>query len=220
MIKNGIENFLKKNIAKMLNSGFILNNPYFDITQIESRIKVLEIRKCLEQVSIGEYSRFYEQAEVVNIQGNKENIRIGLHTHIRGTLLLFAHNGKINIGNNCYIGFGTQIWSANAITIGNDVLISHNCNIIDTNSHEEDYLERQKSFLTMLKMGHPIENVNVKSAPIIIEDNVWISFNVTILKGVTIGKGAIVAAGSVVTKNIPEFVVVAGNPAKIVKNLV
>lgn len=71
----------------------------------------------------------------------------------------------------------------------------------------------------MLKKGHPYENVNVKSEQIQIKDHAWISFNAIILKGVTIGKGAIVAAGAVVTKDVPDFTVVAGNPAKIVKYL-
>ncbi|MGC8751800.1 DapH/DapD/GlmU-related protein, partial [Hydrotalea sp.] len=57
----------------------------------------------------------------------------------------------------------------------------------------------------------------VKSSPIKIADKAWIGFNVIILKGVTIGEGAIVGAGSVVTKDVPPYAVVAGNPAKIIK---
>jgi len=211
--------FLQKIVAKFLNSKFVFNNPYMIIGDIEIKINELKINRCLRQVVIGEKSKFYEQAEVVNLQQAKTKIKIGTNTHIRGTLLLFAHNGNINIGNNCYIGFGTQIWSANEITIGNDVLISHNCNIIDTNSHEENYLERKESYIKMLIKGHPTENVNVKSAPIIIEDHVWISYDVCILKGVTIGKGAIIGAGSVVLKNVESFTMVAGKPAVFIKNI-
>jgi len=57
------------------------------------------------------------------------------------------------------------------------------------------------------------------SAPIIISDNVWIGERATILKGVSIGQGAIVAMGSVVTKDVPDYSIVAGNPARIVKYL-
>lgn len=123
--------FLQKIVAKIINSEMIINNPY-----VKSRDVDFKTNACLNQVTIGEKSKFYEQAEVINIQRNKQNIKIGDNTHIRGTLLLFAHGGNIDIGNNCYVGFGTQIWSATHIIIGNDVLISHNCNIIDTNSHE------------------------------------------------------------------------------------
>jgi len=71
----------------------------------------------------------------------------------------------------------------------------------------------------MLKFGHPIEKAGIETGMINIADNVWISFGVTILKNVSIGKGAIIAASSVVTKDVPPFTVVAGNPAKVVKQL-
>jgi acetyltransferase-like isoleucine patch superfamily enzyme len=56
-------------------------------------------------------------------------------------------------------------------------------------------------------------------SPVVIEDKVWIGFNVIILKGVRVGEGAVVAAGSVVTKDVPPYCVVAGNPAHVVKEL-
>jgi len=61
--------------------------------------------------------------------------------------------------------------------------------------------------------------LDIKSAPVVIEDHVWIGFNVAILKRVTIGKGAIIGAGSVLTEDVEPFTVVAGNPAKIIKRL-
>ncbi|MFN7691728.1 MAG: DapH/DapD/GlmU-related protein, partial [Bacteroidota bacterium] len=60
---------------------------------------------------------------------------------------------------------------------------------------------------------------NIASKPIVIHDKVWISFNAIILKGVTIGEGAVVAAGSVVTKDVAPYTMVAGNPAKFIKNV-
>jgi acetyltransferase-like isoleucine patch superfamily enzyme len=60
---------------------------------------------------------------------------------------------------------------------------------------------------------------NIKMADIIIEDKVWIGFNVIILKGVKIGEGAVIGAGSVVTKDVPPYHIVAGNPAKIIKKI-
>ena len=58
---------------------------------------------------------------------------------------------------------------------------------------------------------------NQASLPVIIDDDVWIGGRVTILPGAHIGKGSILAAGAVVTKDVPEFAVVGGNPAKIIK---
>ena len=60
---------------------------------------------------------------------------------------------------------------------------------------------------------------HAQSAPVIIEDNVWIGQYCTILKGVRIGKGSIVATRAVVTKDVPPYSIVAGNPAKVVKKI-
>ena len=60
---------------------------------------------------------------------------------------------------------------------------------------------------------------NVKMAPVIIENKVWIGFNAAILKGVTIGEGSVIGAMSIVTKNIPPYSIVAGNPARILRDI-
>lgn len=205
--------------AKFLNSKLFLQNPYLDFWHLEKRLNNLKIQRCIEQCYLGKNSRFYEQAEVHNLQKNIEKIIIGENTHIRGKLLIFPYGGEIKIGNDCYIGENTSIWSASGVKIGNGVLISHNCNIIDTNSHELNYKERIESYKKMLIEGHPKNTPNVPTNPIVIEDYAWISFNVSILKGVKIGKGAIVAAGSVVTKDVPDWTIVGGNPAKLIKKL-
>ena len=71
-----------------------------------------------------------------------------------------------------------------------------------------------------MSTGHPKENIfDIKASPVVIDDDVWIGFNCTILKGVKIGKGSVIAACSVVTKDVPPNVIVAGNPAKIVKSI-
>lgn len=134
--------------------------------------------------------------------------------------MVFADAGKITIGRDCYVGDGTRIWSAEAITIGDRIQISHNVNIHDTNSHSTDAILRHQHFIDILSDGRVnTKNFEIQSRTIVIEDDVWIGFNATILKGVRICKGAIVAAGSVVTTDVPAFVIVAGNPARIVKSL-
>jgi acetyltransferase-like isoleucine patch superfamily enzyme len=92
-------------------------------------------------------------------------------------------------------------------------------NIVDTNSHEMDHVERANRFSEMIMYGHWNSKGNLLTAPIFIDDHVWISFNVSILRGVHIGKGAIIAAGSVVTKDVPPFTLFAGNPAKEIRKL-
>ncbi|MFM6206979.1 acyltransferase [Planktothrix sp.] len=132
------------------------------------------------------------------------------------------YGGKIEIGKNCYIGEGTRIRSGNSIKIGNEVLISDKVNIYDTDSHSLNYVLRHKEFVEVAILNNltiDAKELDIKSAPVVIEDQVRIGFNVAILKGVTIGKGSIIEAGSVVTKDVEPFTVVAGNPAKIIKQL-
>jgi len=68
-----------------------------------------------------------------------------------------------------------------------------------------------------MELGIPMKHQPHQKAKIIIEDDVWIGANAIILKGVTIGKGAVVAAGAIVTKDVPQYAIVGGNPAKIIK---
>lgn len=150
-----------------------------------------------------------KEASIENLQGNPACITIGKNSYIRGRLLTYAHGGKISIGDDCYIGVRSEIWSMESILIGNRVLIAHDVNIHDGTAHSLNSVERYAHYRKILTTGHP-QNKNelpgVYSAPIIIEDDVWISFGVTILKGVRIGRGSVIAAGSIVTKDVPEGV--------------
>lgn len=198
---------------------FVFNN-FVSGALLESKLTEYAIEKCKKNSVSGQDSEFSGAARVINPSGKKENILIGESSHIYGELLVFGYGGKIRIGSFSFVGENSKIWSGDSVTIGDHVFISHNCNIVDTNSHETDYLERRESHLYRLKNNLTTGvKGNVDTAPVIIEDHVWISFNVIILKGVKIGKGAIIAAGSVVTKDVAAFSLVAGNPAKHIKTL-
>jgi len=98
------------------------------------------------------------------------------------------------------------------------VLISHNVDIHDSNDHPVDPKLRHEHHKHILFVGH-VDNIDLDEREIIIEDDVWIGFNATILKGVKIGKGAIVSACSVVTKDVPPYTIVVGNPARVIKSI-
>ncbi len=164
---------------------------------------------------IGRHSVLYKTSNIVNNLKIRERIRIGDYCHIRGELLLFGHDGQIEVGNYCYVGLNTFIWSAKNIIIGNRVLISHNCNIFDNDTHPLDPVERHRQFVEIITSGHP-NKIEIPSAEVNIADDVLIAANSTILKGVQIGQGAIIGAGSVVTKSVPPFTIVAGNPATVI----
>lgn len=150
------------------------------------------------------------EGSVENLTEDRANIEIGRSSYIRGRLLTYAHGGKIRIGEWCYIGVRSEIWSMDSIEIGNRVLISHNVNIHDGTAHSANAVERHEHFHTMITRGHPTsadELPGIHSAPVIIEDDVWISFGVTILRGVRIGAGSIIAAGATVVDDVPPGVV-------------
>lgn len=114
---------------------------------------------------------------------------------------------KIIIGNNVGIS-GSSINATTTIIIEDNVLIGSGCLISDTDSHPLLWEDRLYN-----------NNDKTSKAPITIEKNAFIGARSIILKGVTIGEGAVVGAGSVVSKDVPPYTVVCGNPAKIVKTL-
>jgi len=117
-----------------------------------------------------------------------------------------AADSSLRIGENTYIGEYNNIRAGGGkIEIGSNCSISQHISIIASNHN--------------IKKGSNIQDQlwSMENNFVIIKDDVWIGANCVILPGVTIEKGAVVGAGSVVTKNIPEYAVVCGNPAKIIK---
>jgi len=131
-------------------------------------------------------------------------IEIGDRTRLWPHVKLVAVGGSgstagLIIGHHSSIGDNSQIHSSRSVRIGNYVLIAWNVNLLGHYYHAPG--------------GEPDQ-----PGDITIEDHVWIGCGVIILKGVTIGRGAIVAAGSVVTSDVPPYKLVAGNPARVIKD--
>jgi acetyltransferase-like isoleucine patch superfamily enzyme len=134
--------------------------------------------------------------------------------------LVCGREGRIVVGRHSYIGGRTVIDSAVSVSIGDEVAISHDCYLLDSNSHPTSPAIRRDTLREFAATRRNVERPNeTASAPIEIQGNVWIGFNTIILKGVCVGRGAIVACGSVVASDIPTFTVAAGNPARVVKTL-
>lgn len=169
------------------------------VTEQKSRARVFN-------AMVSERSKFGPDAVISNPTKDKSRIQIGENCFIEGKLLTFPHGGNIRIGNWCYVGRRTEIWSMESVVIGNRVFISHNVNIIDTTAHSRNAKERHEHFRKIQNSGHPEKAEDLPGvfwSPIIIEDDVWISFGVSILRGVHIGVGSVIAAGSIVTKDVP-----------------
>lgn len=119
---------------------------------------------------------------------------------------LQADGGKIHIGYNTFVNDNAMIISKMSIVIGKDCLIGPGVNIYD---HDHNFNNINKR---ICKQGFSCKEI-------IIEDDVWIGANVFIAKGVKIGRHSVIAANSVITKNIEEYSLVGGNPAKLIRKL-
>ena len=106
----------------------------------------------------------------------------------------------VRFGNDCFLNFGCTLLAIGGITIEDDVFIGPQC-VLATEYHPEE----------------PATRHTLLTKPIVVKRNAWLGAKVTVLAGVTIGENAIVAAGSVVTKDVPDNMVVAGSPARVVR---
>jgi acetyltransferase-like isoleucine patch superfamily enzyme len=216
-MKNTLKKIFQKVIGKYLD-----NLSYKMFVKAQGRFLAENennrIESTLKIITSSEGVKISQKAIISNNLNDKSKINIGKYSYICGHLLLFKKGGKITIGNFCFIGENTKIWSAKSIVIGDRVLIAHNVNIHDNNSHSLNLKLRHNDFLNTF-CNHNDEESDLNAKPIIIEDDVWIGFNSTIMKGVTIGKGAVVGACSLVLKNVKPYTVVAGNPAVEIKQI-
>lgn len=195
---------------------------------LKKAILIRTLRKNRLQINISKNTIIQENAHFVlrNPLEDRKYIEIGDSSLIDCDFFVENEKGKIIVGDRVHIGGNTRIICIDSIIIGNDVTIAWDCTLYDHNSHSINWEERKNDTLkevSDLKIcGDFTKSKNwdvVVHKPIVIEDKAWLGFNVTVLKGVTIGEGAVIGACSVVTKDVPPYTVVAGNPASIIKKI-
>lgn len=136
-----------------------------------------------------------------------KGVGIGSDTFIGPVVIDHGHNynPKIIIGEGTWVGKHCSIAAIDRVEIGKHVLFAGYVHITDHSHGYED--------ITKPISPQPL----ISKGPVIIEDDCWLGFSCEILSGVHIGKHSIVAARAVVTKDVPAYSIVAGNPARIVK---
>jgi maltose O-acetyltransferase len=114
--------------------------------------------------------------------------------------------GNLEFGDNVWISRNSALYAANGIKFGNDIVVAKDVSFISSNHAFSDKHKKIND-----------QGIDFSGDPIVIGDDVWIGDSAIILRAVSVGKGAVIGAGSVVTKDVPPYTVVAGNPARVIK---
>ena len=144
-----------------------------------------------------------------------EDIVLADHVFVFGSLMSQSH-GKIYIGDHSLIGRHVMIESVESISIGRGVTIANDVVVTDNNTHPISPAFMEARALSPLNSPLHLWKWSAHK-PVSIGDFSWIGERSRICKGVTIGRYCVIAANSVVTKDVPDYCIAAGNPAKIVR---
>jgi acetyltransferase-like isoleucine patch superfamily enzyme len=143
-------------------------------------------------------------------------LSIGKGSIVEAAVAFERPGSHVSIGTRTFVG-ASLIACAERIEIGDDVLISWGCTIVDHDSHSLAWKHRSRD---VEEWFHGRKDWrHVEKAAVRIGDKAWIGMNAILLKGVQVGEGAVVGAGSVVTKDVAPYTIVAGNPARPVREL-
>lgn len=143
-------------------------------------------------------------------------VTVGAQSMVQARVAFDRPDASLTVGERTFIG-ASLIVIADRVDIGSDVLIAWGCTIVDHDSHALRFDDRRTDVVDWLRGAKDWSHVEIK--PVTIGDKVWIGLGALIVKGVTVGEGSVVAAGSVVTRDVPPFSLVAGNPARVVREL-
>jgi acetyltransferase-like isoleucine patch superfamily enzyme len=155
---------------------------------------------------------------LIDIRKAGGKITIGDQCIMSAQISTETNYSKVTIGNQVFIGGGTIIDCVSEVNIGDNVLISYQCIIQDSDNHSTKFSIRKNDVTDWMNNQYHNWDVTPKK-PVSINKGAWIGARSLILKGVTIGEGAVVGAGSVVTKDVAPWTIVAGNPARVIREI-
>jgi acetyltransferase-like isoleucine patch superfamily enzyme len=155
-------------------------------------------------IRIGKHCSIARHSLIRANTSNGKGVEMSDDVSIKENVLISANEGFVVIGNRTWLGPYSHISGNGGVTIGNNVMVASHC-VINTVTHCFDRLDI------------PMSEQGINTAPIIIEDDVWIGTGATILLGVRVGRGSIIGAGALVIHDIPPLSVAVGVPAKVTK---
>lgn len=187
-------NTRKNTIADIRHKKMVLCHKYTRL-MLNKNAKI----ECMGKLDIGSKENTASKQETRFSMGNNSKLIIDGHFNVGfGTDIRIFDNAELKLGSGYFNGF-VQIVCAKKIEIGNNVAIARDVIIRDTDAHKIE------------------DNKHEPTQEVIIGNNVWIGTRAVIMKGVHIGDGAVIAAGAIVTKDVPANSIVAGVPAKVIK---
>jgi acetyltransferase-like isoleucine patch superfamily enzyme len=145
----------------------------------------------------------------------KPAVVIGAHCHLEGAQLALGKDATLQLGDHVFAAH-LIVLAEQAIRIGSRVFISFNVVLADTDFHPIEPAARMLDAIAVSPLARGRPRPPIATAPVVIDDDVWIGPNVTILKGVHIGAGAFIEPGAMVTRDVPPRARVLGNPAQII----
>jgi acetyltransferase-like isoleucine patch superfamily enzyme len=151
--------------------------------------------------AVGKRTRVHGAPRIVNDGTLVIGDRVRLESVVSTLEIVVLPGGRMEIGDNVFINFGSSLVAGNHVKIGNDCLIGTHVMVMDCDFHRIE----DKAYDTT-------------GVPVVIEDRVWLGNRSMVLKGVTVGHDAVVAAGSILTHDVPPRTVVAGVPARVVRS--
>lgn len=190
-----------KNLILMIKSHFFnkkLIVYYPNIKEVSKKADFHIINKFIINAQWNKVRTLKNTIPAMFFIGENTCIRVNHFIVYAGSTIDVRNNGKLYLGRG-YMNYGSRIECHKKIQIGDNVFIAENVTIRDSDNHE------------ILRENYSMTD------EIIIGNNVWIGAGAKILKGVHIGDGSIIAAGAIVTKDVPKKSLVAGVPAKIIK---
>lgn len=182
------------------------NKSFFEVigVALDGVLRLIQTKIYLRKCSkVGKMVSVNQKPLIVNRGYLELADEVRIWSSVNRAKLFVEKGGSLTIGKNSRIN-GAHISASSSVSIGDNVRIAPYVIIIDDDYHDvKDHFASEGG----------------KKLPIVIEDNVWIAMDAKILKGVRIGKGSVVATSSVVTKDVPPYTIVAGIPAKVIKQI-